>query len=256
MQDLKVALVQANQVWEDKIANFENYTKLLKNVDAELIVLPEMFQTGFSMNTKKLAEEWQKSPSVEWLTSLSQSKNSAIYTSLMIAENGNYFNRGVFVYPSGNIKVYDKRKTFSLAGENKFFNSGKNETIVEYLGWKIQLQICYDLRFPEIARNSILPNQSPAYDVLLYVANWPEKRISHWNALLKARAIENQAYVLGTNRIGMDANDIVYSGESQILNALGEIINLNIKEEHVLIATLKKDSLNKVRKTLPFLPDC
>ncbi len=256
MQDLKVALVQANQVWEDKLANFENYTVLLKNVDVDLIVLPEMFQTGFSMNTTKLAEEWQKSPSVDWLTSLSRSKNSAIYTSLMIAENGNYYNRGVFVYPSGDIKVYDKRKTFSLAGENKFFNSGKNETIVEYLGWKIQLQICYDLRFPEISRNYLLPNLTPAYDVLLYVANWPEKRVSHWNALLKARAIENQAYVLGTNRVGVDANDIVYSGDTQILNAIGEVIDLNIREENVLITTLKKDSLNSVRKTLPFLSDC
>jgi omega-amidase len=256
MQDLKVALVQANQIWENKKANFENYERLLTDVSADLILLPEMFQTGFSMNTKLLAEDWQKSESIEWLKSISRTKNCAIYTSLMTFDKGNYYNRGVFVTPNGEVKKYDKRKSFSLAGEHKAFKSGETETIVEYLGWKFQLQICYDLRFPEIARNYLQPNLSPAYDVLLYVANWPEKRISHWNVLLKARAIENQAYVLSVNRVGKDENGLVYSGESKIINALGESLELNKNEENVLISFLQKDKLNEVRKLLPFLSDC
>lgn len=256
MQDIKVALVQANQVWENKKANFDNYELLLKDIEADLILLPEMFQTGFSMNTKEMAENWEKSESIEWLKSISRTKNCAIYTSLMIEENGDFYNRGVFVYPNGEVKKYDKRKAFSLAGEGNYFKSGTTESIVEYLGWKFQLQICYDLRFPEIARNYLLPNQIPAYDVLLYVANWPEKRVSHWNALLKARAIENQAYVLGTNRVGKDANEIVYSGESKVINPLGEIFELNLNDEKVLTISIQKEKLNEVRKSLPFLSDC
>lgn len=256
MQDLKVALIQANQIWEDKTANFKNYDRLIKPIDADLILLPEMFQTGFSMNTKHMVEEWGNSPSIDWLKSISQTKNCAIYTSLMISDQDKIYNRGVFIYPDGTIKKYDKRKTFSLAGEGKHFDSGEEESIVEYKGWKFQLQICYDLRFPEISRNSILPNQSAAYDVMLYVANWPEKRIKHWNALLVSRAIENQAYVLGVNRVGTDENKINYSGDSKIVDALGEFKSLNKNIEDVLEATLIKADLDNVRKTLPFLADC
>lgn len=256
MQDLKVALVQANQVWENKTANFENYTLLLQNIDADLILLPEMFQTGFSMNTKEMAEKWENSPSIDWLKTTSQSKNCAIYTSLMISENDNFYNRGVFVYPNGEIKKYDKRKTFSLAGEGNQFNSGAKETIVEYLGWRFNLQICYDLRFPEICRNYLSPNQTTAYDVLLYVANWPEKRINHWNSLLVARAIENQTYVLGVNRVGIDANNLQYSGNSKAINALGEVITSDEINEIVILSILKKENLNEIRKKLPFLQDC
>jgi omega-amidase len=256
MQDLKIALVQANQIWENKTANFENYLSLLKNVDADLILLPEMFQTGFSMNTKEMAENWENSHSVEWLKTISQAKNCAIYTSLMVSENGNFYNRGVFVYPNGEVKKYDKRKTFSLAGEGNHFKSGATETIVEYLNWRFNLQICYDLRFPEIARNYISPNQTPAYDVLLYVANWPQKRVNHWNSLLIARAIENQAYVLGVNRVGLDANNLQYSGNSKAINALGEVITSNEMDENVTLTTLKKEELITIRKTLPFLRDC
>lgn len=256
MQDLKVCLVQANQVWENKAANFDNYLSLLKNVEADLILLPEMFQTGFSMNTKEMAEDWNNSASVNWLKTISKTKNCAIYTSLMISENGDFYNRGVFVYPNGDIKKYDKRKTFSMAGEGKSFKSGTTETIVEYLGWRLQLQICYDLRFPEICRNYLLPNQTPAYDVLLYIANWPEKRIKHWDSLLVARAIENQAYVLGVNRVGLDAKSLRYSGSSKAINALGEVITSNPSDENVTFITLKKEELLGIRKIHPFLEDC
>ena len=256
MQDIRIALVQANQVWENKEANFENYISLLKNVEADLILLPEMFQTGFSMNTEEMAESWGNSPSIEWLKTISQSKNCAIYTSLMITENDRFYNRGVFIYPDGTIKKYDKRKTFSLAGEGNFFESGNEETIVEYLGWRFQLQICYDLRFPEICRNYLLPNQTPAYDVLMYVANWPQKRINHWDSLLIARAIENQSFVLGVNRVGIDANSLQYSGNSSAINALGEVYTSEENNEKVILTLLKKDDLETVRKNLPFLQDC
>ena len=256
MQDLKVCLVQANQIWENKTVNFENYLSLLQNVEADLILFPEMFQTGFSMNTKEMAENWGNSPSVEWLKTISQSKNCAIYTSLIISENDNFYNRGVFIYPNGDVKKYDKRKTFSLAGEGNHYSSGESETIVEYLGWRFQLQICYDLRFPEICRNYLSPNQIPAYDVLMYVANWPEKRINHWNSLLVARAIENQSYVLGVNRIGLDVNNLKYSGNSKAINALGEVISSEEKNENVILTILKKEELLTTRTSLPFLRDC
>jgi predicted amidohydrolase len=256
MQDLTISLVQANQIWENKAANLANYERLLQHVDADIIVLPEMFQTGFSMNTAELAEQWSDSPSLSWLRAMASKKSAAIYTSLMIIEDEHHYNRGVFVLPSGEVYKYDKRKTFSLASENIHFSSGKEPTIVEYLDWKFQLQICYDLRFPEIMRNHIQPNQLPAYDVLLFVANWPEKRISHWNALLKARAIENQCFVVGVNRVGEDAKGLSYSGASQLINALGEEMNRSEHEEIVISLILNKKELIETQKTLPFLKDC
>ena len=200
MQDLRVATVQANQVWEDKKANFTNYERLLKDVEnVDLIVLPEMFQTGFTMNSELLAET-MTGESVLWLTKLAAEKNAAVYTSLIIEEHGNFFNRGVFMKPSGEFSVYDKRHLFGLAGEDQFFKAGETKTIVEYKGWRINLQVCYDLRFPENCRNSMQAGE-PEFDLLLYVANWPERRIKHWSSLILARAIENQCYLIGVNRV-------------------------------------------------------
>lgn len=255
MQDLKVTLVQADQIWEDKTANFENYTRLLKNTDTDLIVLPEMFQTGFSMNTVELAEDIETSESIAWLKALADDKDAAVYTSLMIREGEKVFNKGVLVQKNQPIIQYNKRKTFGLAGENDYFKAGHAETIAEYKGWKLQLQICYDLRFPEIVRNKILPNQNAAYDVILYVANWPEKRSTHWNALLAARAIENQCFVVGVNRVGMDEKSLSYCGDSKVVNALGEDDKLEPNVECVKTFILKMDALTKVRNSLPFLKD-
>ncbi len=256
MQDLRISLVQAEQVWENKTSNFANYDRLLKDVSTDLILLPEMFQTGFSMNTTELAENWKGNPSLEWLKKIASQKNAAVYTSLMIKDGNEFFNRGVFVYPNGKVEKYDKRKTFSLANENSYFSSGTEPTIVDYLGWKLQLQICYDLRFPEIMRNYVLPNLSTAYDVLLFVANWPEKRISHWNALLKARAIENQCFVAAVNRVGKDEKQLTYNGESKGFNALGEEMNRSEEREIVINLILNKKELIDTQKTLPFLKDC
>ena len=255
MQDLRVTLVQADQKWEDKTANFENYRRLLVGVKTDLIVLPEMFQTGFSMNTSEMAEDLESSKSIKWLKQFAIEKECAIYTSLIINRDGKVYNEGVFVQPDQRTLYYSKRKTFGLAGESDHFASGNDETIVDYLGWNIQLQICYDLRFPEIVRNKILPNQSPAYDVIVYVANWPEKRSAHWNTLLNARAIENQSFVIGVNRVGKDQNGLAYCGDSKLVNALGEEKKLKPREESVKSFTLKIDELTAMRKSLPFLKD-
>lgn len=253
MQNLRITLVQADQIWENAEDNFKSYSRLLKGVETDLILLPEMFQTCFSMNTH-LSESFEQSQSINWLKEMAREMNAAFYTSLMIEEEGKFYNRGVFVQPNGNISTYDKRKTFGLAGEDKHFTGGKSETIVNFKGWNIQLQICYDLRFPEIVRNQI-SNDNAAYDVILYVANWPEKRSEHWKALLKARAIENQCYVIGVNRVGIDANGFNYSGDSRCIDALGIEESLSPGKEEVRTIVMKKNDLDKIRELLPFLKD-
>ncbi len=256
MQDLKVTLVQADQKWEDKKANLSNYNRLLENLEeTDLIILPEMFHTAFSMNASTFAEKMNDSEGLNWLKLTAKDKNVAIYTSLIIEESNHYYNRGVFVYPSGEVKTYDKRKCFGLAGEDKVFTAGTDKTIVEYKGWKIQLQICYDLRFPEISRNGVDSNHSPFYDVMVYIANWPEKRKLHWQTLLTARAIENQCYVLGLNRVGEDGKGLVYSGDSQVVDALGNVQSLTPRNEEVKNVCLSRDLLDKIRQDLPFLKD-
>ena len=233
MQSLNVTLVQANQEWEDKIANLTKYDALLKDVNTDLIVLPEMFQTGFSMNVESLSEDLNNSSSLQWLKNKAQKLDAAIYTSLIAREDEAFYNRGVFVFPNGDVDYYDKRKTFTLAGEHNHFHSGEKKVIVNYKGWRIMLQICYDLRFPEICRNGIDSEGKPQYDALVYVANWPEKRVAHWNALLKARAIENQCYVLGVNRVGVDGTGLNYNGCTQVVNALGDVYFAEINQETV-----------------------
>jgi predicted amidohydrolase len=255
MQDLKVTLVQANQVWEDKEGNFENYSRLLTDIESDLIVLPEMFQTGFTMNTSGMGEQYSNSASLSWLKELAKEKNAAIYTSLIVKEESKFFNRGVFVEPDGNAHIYDKRKTFTLAKEDEFFANGEKETIVNYQGWRFQLQICYDLRFPEIVRNSIDSNLEAKYDVILYVANWPEKRSEHWQCLLRARAIENQSYVIGVNRVGSDQKGLTYSGDSKVINALGEEKKLTPSVEMTETFVINKQELNEIREMIPFLKD-
>ena len=189
MQDLKVTLVQANQVWEDKQANLNNYARLIeKTTDTDLIILPEMFHTSFSMNAEEFAETMDDSIGINWLKEKAIEKNAAFYTSLIIKESHHFYNRGVFVYPTGEIKTYDKRKSFGLAGEDRVYTAGHSKTIVELRYWKIQLQICYDLRFPEIARNTIDENGNPLYDILIYVANWPKKKKSALGNIISSKS--------------------------------------------------------------------
>lgn len=255
MRDLRITLVQANQIWEDKQANLNHFEQLIAEVETDLIVFPEMFHTGFSMNPEKLAESMTESQGLSWLKRIAAEKNAACYTSLIIEENNCFYNRGVFVNPAGKITVYDKRKCFGLAGEDLIFTAGKNTAIVDYNDWKINLQICYDLRFPEISRNEV-KDEKALYDVLIYVANWPERRKHHWNSLLVARAIENQCFVVGVNRVGTDANALIYSGNSVVFNALGEAeVTTNENTEQIVTITISKESLTETREKLPFLKD-
>lgn len=255
MQDLTVTLVQANQIWEDKQANLDHYSVLLAQIETtDLVILPEMFHTGFSMNAEKLAETMEVSEGIDWLKNKSIELNAAFYTSLIIKEKDKYYNRGVFVHPEGKIETYDKRKSFGLAGEDEVYCAGTERKIVNYKNWNIQLQICYDLRFPEISRNHLV-NETPLYDLLIYVANWPEKRSLHWKSLLVARAIENQAYVVGVNRVGMDGKSLNYSGDSMMIDMLGSVNDCKKSIEELKHYKLNASVLKDSRDALPFLKD-
>jgi predicted amidohydrolase len=255
MQDLTIGLFQLDQVWQDKKANFEHIAKQLTTAPKlDLLLLPEMFHTGFSMEMS-CADDWQHSQGLHFLKELSQIHQMAIYTSLMVKDGSAFFNRGVFVFPHGEVVTYDKRKTFGLGGEDQYFQTGNKEVIVNFLGWKLNLQICYDLRFPELVRNRISQEGEVAYDVLLNVANWPQKRIAHWDALIKARAIENQCYFLGCNRIGQDGNQLVYNGHSQAVDLIGDYLAAPHEQEGLYVVICSGSTLKKGRKSLPFLKD-
>jgi predicted amidohydrolase len=216
--------------------------------DVDLIVLPEMFSTGFIMHPKNVAETMQ-GETVSWLQHLAKAKNAAITGSLVIEEDGKFYNRMVFVFPDGKIQHYDKRHLFSLAGEHHEFTSGTDKLIVEYKGWKICPLICYDLRFPVFSRNT------EEYDLLIYVANWPDKRANAWNILLQARAIENMCYVVGVNRIGTDENKNHYSGDSQVADAMGNYTLEPHQSEGVFIVYLDKKAQDRNREKFGFLND-
>ncbi|MFQ6601290.1 nitrilase family protein [Flavobacterium sp. C3NV] len=247
---MKIALIQSDLYWEDASKNRKSFESKINQIDSEvnLVVLPEMFSTGFSMNAPEVAETMQ-GETVLWLQSLAKQKNFAITGSLIIVENEKYYNRMLFVFPSGEIQYYNKRHLFSLAGEDKFYTSGKEKVIIDYLDWKICLQVCYDLRFPVFARN--VEN----YDLLLYVANWPKVRTNAWDTLLKARAIENLSYVVGVNRVGLDANNYEHVGHSQVVDFLGDFILEPQETEAVFIVELDKKAMVETRKKLDFLSD-
>lgn len=247
---LNVTLIQTTLFWEDKSANLQMFDDYFQDInESDLIVLPEMFTTGFSMNPKDHAESMD-GPTVSWMKNWSRQLNAAIVGSIIIKEKGHYFNRLLFVFPHGEIETYDKRHLFSLAGEEKFYSSGKDKRVVDFKGWKICPLICYDLRFPVWARNV------EAYDLLLYVANWPARRKEAWQTLLKARAIENQSFVLGVNRVGPDGNNIDHSGNSIVHDPLGnDLSQMRESESQVFQITLSKNDLQEVRNKFSFLAD-
>lgn len=247
---MKVALFQTKLAWEQPETNrkfIEEYF-LNETIDFDLFVLPEMFTSGFTMHPEKISETMQ-GETISWLKKLAKIKNCAITGSLVIQENNNYYNRMVFVQPSGKIDAYDKRHLFTLAGEEKVYTKGNEKAIVNYNNWNICLQICYDLRFPVFARN--VEN----YDLLLYVANWPKVRIMAWDALLKARAIENMTYTIGVNRIGTDANALEYTGHSKIIDFLGNEILSCENELGVFIIEIDKNQQTQTRQKMNFLND-
>jgi len=247
---MKTALIQTDIIWEDAAQNRKNFESKINTIalDVDLIVLPEMFTTGFSMHPEGIAEAMDGN-SVSWLKTIAKSRNTAVTGSLVIKENNRFYNRLVFVFPSGEIQCYDKRHLFSLAGEDELYSAGAKRLIIDYKGWKICPLICYDLRFPVFSRNT------EDYDLLLYVANWPTARITAWDTLLKARAIENMCYAIGVNRVGKDGNDHPYPGHSQVVDFLGNSIVGPLQQEIILIAELDKQELLQTRKKLDFLSD-
>lgn len=247
---LKVALIQANLVWENATQNRINFEDKIKAIEtADVIVLPEMFNTGFSMSPMHLAEE-MAGDTVSWMKKMAAAKNAAIGGSVIIKENESFYNRFLFVEPSGIVHTYDKRHLFTLAGEDKAYSAGKEKLIIAYKGWKICPFVCYDLRFPVWSRNV------EAYDILLYVANWPKPRIEAWNTLLKARAIENMCYTIGVNRVGLDANGLEYSGSSKAFDYLGkELTAIPINKDYTEIIVLSKTDQEHTRKKFNFLND-
>ncbi len=248
MEKLNVRILQETLKWEDAAFNLQQFDEAIELLDAcDLIVLPEMFTTGFSMQSGHLAES-MKGKSVTWMKEKAARLNSAICGSLIIADGGEQFNRFLFVQPDGTIQHYDKRHLFRMAGEAESFTAGKEQVIVDYKGWKICLQVCYDLRFPVWSRNA--GNQ--AYDVLIYVANWPSPRANAWDTLLKARAIENQAYVVGCNRIGEDPNGNAYLGGSLLVDYLGHALHELPKQQTGAVgASLSKNDLDRFREKFP-----
>lgn len=249
MDELSIALVQVPLVWENKVENLRILGTWIESISppVDIIVLPEMFSTGFSMNSQKLAETMDGA-SVSWMHTQASNKNCILCGSLIIEENGKYYNRLIWMPPSGNCTIYNKRHLFRMAGENQHYSEGQQKVIVKYQEWDICLQVCYDLRFPVWSRRTAKEN----YDLLLYVANWPERRSHAWKSLLPARAIENQSYVVGLNRVGLDGNNINYSGDSMALNFLGEtLISANPGEATVLQVTLSKPELLHFRKSFP-----
>jgi predicted amidohydrolase len=247
---MNVALIQTNIIWENPAENRSVLEAKINSItnDIDLLILPEMFTSGFTMNPSSVAESMQGT-TIFWLKNIAKTKNCAITGSLVIVENGNLYNRMVFVFPNGEIQHYDKKHLFTLAGEDKIYTSGKEKVIVNYKDFKICLQVCYDLRFPVFSRNT------ENYDLLIYVANWPKVRTNAWDILLKARAVENVSYVIGVNRIGTDNNNFEYIGHSQIIDELGNFILKPTENEGVFIADFDKNKMLETRNKLNFLDD-
>jgi predicted amidohydrolase len=255
---LTFTLVQTNLSWEDKASNLQVLQQKIVGIQepTEVIVLPEMFSTGFSMQPQKFAENMDGT-TVQWMKQMAIQKRAIITGSFIAEENGHYFNRLVWMLPNGQFGYYNKRHCFGFAGEDKHYTPGNKRLIAQVKGWKINLQVCYDLRFPVWARQSCANKEQhePEYDVLLYVANWPERRSHPWKSLLTARAIENQCYVVGLNRVGTDGNDIYHSGDSMVIDALGQTMYYKAHDEDVHTITLHKDVLEETRSKFPFLKD-
>lgn len=285
MSTLTITTIQSNLHWEDKAANLKQFEEKIRQLQqrTEVVILPEMFSTGFSMNAKALAEKMD-GPAVAWMKRLSAERKIILTGSLIIEDEGNYYNRLLWMLPNGEYGYYDKRHLFAYGQEDQHYTSGHKRLIASVKGWKINLLVCYDLRFPVWSRQkpaassladivasemeardvpmappeepgSSQTNQTPEYDVLVYVANWPERRVHAWKTLLQARAIENQCYVVGVNRVGTDGMGHYYSGDSMIVDAMGAVMHTKSHEEDIFTITLQKEPLDEVRKKLPFLKD-
>ncbi|MBC7890274.1 MAG: nitrilase family protein [Ferruginibacter sp.] len=275
MSSLTITTIQTNLDWENKAANLRSIEKKINELQekTEIIVLPEMFSTGFSMRPQVLAETME-GETVQWMKDIAAENKIILTGSLMISENDHYYNRLIWMLPNGQFGYYDKRHLFAYAEEATHYTAGNKRLIASVKGWKINLQVCYDLRFPVWARNRLIRSEMPIetsaltlpvtdatqdarpeYDILIYVANWPQRRNHAWKTLLCARAIENQCYVVGVNRVGRDGNNINHSGNSLVIDPLGEVLYHMSDEEDVFTVTLQKEHLEEVRKKFPFWKD-
>lgn len=252
MSSLNVCIIQSSLHWENHQANLDMFEQKIEQVKAgtELVVLPEMFTTGFSMNPTLLAEE-MNGKTVEWMKRIAIEKRIVLTGSIIVKENEQYFNRLIWMLPNGEFGMYDKHHLFSYAEEDKHFSAGNKRLITSVKGIKINTQVCYDLRFPVWSRLGA----ENEYDILLYVANWPARRNHAWKTLLQARAIENQCVVIACNCVGEDGNGIIYSGDSCIINPLGEIVISKVNEEGFLYYTIQKSEIETIRNQFPFAKD-
>jgi omega-amidase len=249
--DLRVALIQSDLKWENVEANIQQFEEKINSIqhEVDLVVLPEMFTTGFSMQARSLCSKSHYETVLTHLNKWARLTNAIVCGSVMCKDDKKYYNRLIWMQPDDSYSTYDKRHLFGLGDENKYYTAGKKPIICTYKDWDIKPLVCYDLRFPVWCRNK------NDYDILLFVANWPEKRIHAWKQLLIARAIENQAYVIAVNRVGNDGNGIYHNGCSMIIDPKGEIKEEVLHHEKIIYATLSKGFLNEVRKDFPFLKD-
>ena len=251
MNTLKITTFQAYLFWENIEKNLQNLGLRLSSIreKTDLIILPEMFSTGFSMNAKKLAEEMDGS-AVTWMLEQAKKFDCVITGSLIIKEGKKYYNRLIWMRPDGSHEYYDKRHLFSMGEEDQHYTPGNQKLFVELHGWKICPVICYDLRFPVWLRNT-----DEGYDILLIVANWPEKRSLHWRTLIPARAVENQAYVIGVNRVGHDGNEVYHSGDSMCIDPNGKVVYYKPNDEDLYTFSINKEDVENARASFPFLKD-
>lgn len=254
MSSLTLTLIQTSLFWEDKVANLSMLSAKIAALKdkTELVILPEMFSTGFSMKPEILAETMD-GPSLKWMHDTAKTNCVILTGSLIIKEGDNYYNRLIWMLPNGEYGYYDKRHLFAYGEEDQHYNPGCKRLIASVKGWKINLQVCYDLRFPVWARQQ--SQEEPEYDLLIYVANWPERRNHAWKTLLQARAIENQCYVAGVNCVGNDGNNIYHSGDSMLIDATGETLYQKSKEEDVFTSIIYKEPLTGIRSRFPFWKD-
>jgi predicted amidohydrolase len=251
MDNLKITLFQGYLFWENIDKNLQNISLRLSGIreKTDLIILPEMFNTGFTMDAAKLAEPMQ-GKTMQWMQKTARQYSCVVTGSLIITEDEKFYNRLIWMRPDGTYECYDKRHLFGMAKEHLTYTAGKKKLIVELKGWKICPVICYDLRFPVWLRNV-----DEAYDLLIIVANWPERRALHWRTLIPARAVENQAYVIGLNRVGHDGNEIYHSGDSTCISPNGNVVYYKRDEEDVYTFSIIHDEVEKTRRALPFLKD-
>lgn len=253
MQDLKITWLQSELYWEEIDANLSSFEEKIWLIDGptDVIVLPEMFSTGFTMNAAKLAERMNMR-TFKWMQQMANQTNALILGSYIATENNKYYNRLVWMEPSGSFKTYDKRHLFRMAVEHTTYFPGNNLLVSDWKGWKICPLICYDLRFPVWSRNTVdASNGKLNYDVLLYVANWPAARIEAWDSLLKARAIENLSYVVGVNRVGIDGNGIEYNGHSGCYSPKGELMIFSEDKNAINTVVLSGSALQEFREKFP-----